>query len=202
MNWSQVWVERRINCHCGQIKYWWSREASLVKESQEIHCGGGGRYDWHTIPLIGRAILIPASNWLLRSHLPECDLTHNQDRRLLHYSLPLRRIISIRSIVHYTLLHNLGHKDTVMQALDIIYSTSLSLLVAACWMLDSSYHVNMKIFKSRIMANCEQIFSDLFDKTWPLTSPRIMSCLKRESIKKQNIFMFFYLFQSLFLEQV
>lgn len=100
MTWSQVWGERRINCHCGQIKYWWSREASLVKESPEIHCGGGGKYEWYTMPLIGQASLIPASDWLQRPHLPECDLTHNQDRHLLHYSLPLRRIIS-NSVVLY-----------------------------------------------------------------------------------------------------
>ena len=100
MNWSQVWGERRINCHCGQIKYWWSREASLVKESREIHCEGGGGYEWYAMPLIGQAITILASDWLLRSHLPECDLTHNQDRHLLHYSLPLRRIPS-NSVVLY-----------------------------------------------------------------------------------------------------
>ena len=90
-------------------KLHWSRShkrfiVEAVEDTNDMQC----------LWLVRLFLSQPASYWLLRPHLPDCDLTHNQDRHLLHYSLPLRRIISIRSIVHYTMLHNLGHKDTVM----------------------------------------------------------------------------------------
>ena len=86
--------------HCGQIKYWWSRGASLVKESPEIHYGGGGgcRHLSRRIRVTRAGFWSQVSQASSQPQIgqwvpsPECDLTPNQDRHLLHYSLPFQRI--------------------------------------------------------------------------------------------------------------